>query len=184
MRFFWKTVLSLFGWKTDILFPFPQLKKYIIIVGPHTSNWDFMVLLAYRSITKINPTRFLAKKELFDSPFGFIFRWLGGTPVDRKSANNVVDQVAAIFDAHENFAIALSPEGTRKKVDKLKTGFYFIAKAAKVPIIMVGLDYKNKQALFSDPLYPSLDQAKDFETILNFFRPVQGKVPEKGMGHL
>src|SRR6188768_4157392 len=119
MHLFWKTILNLFGWKTNVGLPFHSLKKYIIIVGPHTSNWDFMVLLAYRSVAKIEGARFLAKKELFDSPFGFIFRWLGGTPVDRKSANNVVDQVAAIFDAHEEFALALSPEGTRKKIDKL-----------------------------------------------------------------
>jgi len=184
MRLFWKTILNLFGWKTDIEFPSPGLRKFIIIVGPHTSNWDFMVLLAYRSIARIPGTRFLGKKELFDSPIGFVFRWLGGTPVDRKSSNNVVDQVADIFNAHEKFAIALSPEGTRKKVDKLKTGFYFIAKAARVPIIMVGIDYPNKRILFSDLLYPSDDQVKDFETILNFYRPIKGKNPENGMGHL
>ena len=143
LRLFWKTVLNLFGWKTDVDFPYHQLKKFVIIVGPHTSNWDFIVLLTYRSIARIEGTHFLAKKELFDSPFGFVFRWLGGTPVDRKSSNNVVDQVAEIFKAHEEFAIALSPEGTRKKVDKLKTGFYFIAKAAQVPIIMVGIDAIN-----------------------------------------
>lgn len=184
MRWFWKTVLQLFGWKTDIEFPYHHLKKFIITVGPHTSNWDFMVGLAYRSLLRLHGARFLGKAELFKPPFGFVFRWLGGTPVNRTSSQNMVDVVAEIFDQHEKFVLALSPEGTRKKVDKLRTGFYFIARQAKVPIVMVGFDYKNKTVVYSEPFYPTSDQEKDFEHILSFYRPVQGRIPEKGMSHL
>jgi len=184
MRFFWKWMLQLFGWKTNQEFPFHHLKKFIIIVAPHTSNWDFMVGLAYRSLLGLQKTRFLGKAELFKPPFGFIFRWLGGTPVDRKSSNNMVDVVAEIFDRHESYSLALSPEGTRKRVDKLRTGFYYIAQKAKVPIIMVGFDYKGKQAVIAEPFYTTSDPEKDFDHILNFYRNIQGKVPEKGLSHL
>jgi hypothetical protein len=89
-------------------------------------------------------------------------------------------QVAELFKKYHDFAIAIAPEGTRKKVEKLKTGFYFIAAKAGVPIIMVGLDYKNKTCRFSEPLYPS-EQIKDFETIHGFYRTIEGKIPELGL---
>jgi len=184
MRFFWKVVLKLLGWKTDLLFPYPHLRKYIVIVGPHTSSWDFIVGVAYRSVLRMEKARYLGKKELFKPPFGFIFRWLGGTPVDRQRSHNLVDEVASLFHGRDDFAIALSPEGTRTRVEKLKTGFYFIAKKANVPIVMVGLDYVSKKVVFSEPMVPSDNQERDFETILAFFRPIKGKYPEKGMGHL
>ena len=89
-----------------------------------------------------------------------------------------------VFEAHEEFGIALSPEGTRQRVDKLRTGFYNIAKGAHVPIVMVGLDYANKQVVFSPPFSVTDDQAADIEHILKFFRPIKGKYPEKSLGHL
>jgi len=172
------------GWETNIIFPYNHLKKYVVIVGPHTSGWDFIVGVAYRSVLQMEKARYLGKQELFKPPFGFIFRWLGGTPVDRKSSNNLVDQVVEMFNSKDEFAIALSPEGTRQKVEKLKTGFYFIAKKAKVPIVMAGLDYKQKRAIFSEALYPTDNQQEDFERIHAFFRAIQGKFPGKGLGHL
>ena len=89
-----------------------------------------------------------------------------------------------IFNQHEQFSFALSPEGTRKRVEKLKTGFYFIARKANVPIIMVGLDYKNKSVVISDPLYTTADQENDFALIYRFFRLIEGKYPEQSLGHL
>lgn len=182
MRFIWKLYLKSIGWKTDAVFPYRHLKKYIFIVGPHTSNWDFVILLAYRNMLGLK-SGFLAKKELFSPPFGFLFRNLGGIAVDRKKSTNMVDEVSQIASERDEFILALSPEGTRSRVDKLKTGFYFIAAKARIPIIMVGLDYRNKQALFSEPLLPS-DIDKDFETIYSFYRTIEGKYPEKGMMHL
>jgi 1-acyl-sn-glycerol-3-phosphate acyltransferase len=180
-----KLMLRLLGWKTKPLGPFPvEAKKYVIIVAPHTSGWDFVIGVLYRSALRLEKARYLGKKELFKPPFGFIFRWLGGTPVDRSMSSNMVDEVVKIFNRHDEFAIALSPEGTRQRVERLKTGFYNIAKMARVPIIMVGLDFKNKQVLFSEPFYTSDSQQEDFERIIQFFGPVQGKYPELGLNHL
>jgi len=176
-------ILNLMGWKAVNEFPY-QLKKYVIIVGPHTSNWDFVIGVLFRKALRLEKAKYLGKKELFDSPFGFLFRWLGGYPVDRGKNKNMVEEVVKVFQAHEQFGIALSPEGTRKRVDKLRSGFYNIAKGAKVPIVMVGLDYAKKQVVFSEPFYVTDHQEADFENILKFFRPIKGKFPEKGLAHL
>jgi 1-acyl-sn-glycerol-3-phosphate acyltransferase len=184
MRYLWKAGLALFGWKTDMEFPYHHIKKYVLLIGPHTSNWDFVLGLAYRNILRMNRTRFLAKKELFKPPFGFIFYWLGGTPVDRKSSHNMVDEVADLFKGHDHFSLCLSPEGTWKKVDRLRTGFYFIAKAANVPIIMVGLDYSRKTVVFSTPLDTTDSQASDMEVVAKFYRTIEGRQPDQGMMHL
>lgn len=170
------------GWDTTIRNPFTNLKKFILIVGPHTSNWDFLILLAYRNFLGLR-SGFLGKKELFKPPFGFLFYGLGGIPVDRKKSTNMVEEVVKIAQSRDEFIIALSPEGTRAKVDKLKTGFYFIAAKAAIPIIMVGLDYRKKEIRFSQPLYPR-EMTADFETIHSFYRHIEGKYPERGMMHL
>jgi 1-acyl-sn-glycerol-3-phosphate acyltransferase len=171
------------GWKPSGEFPH-HLKKYVIIVAPHTSGWDFIIGVLFRKTLKLEKARYLGKKELFDPPFGFLFRWLGGYPVDRSQNKNMVEEVVKIFDQHEEFGIALSPEGTRKRVEKLRTGFYNIAKKANLPIVMVGFDFENKRAVLSAPFYTSDNQEADFEHILKFFRPIKGKYPEKGLSHL
>jgi 1-acyl-sn-glycerol-3-phosphate acyltransferase len=178
-------LLKLMGWKTVPVGPFPvEVRKYVMIVAPHTSGWDFIISVLYRSTLRLERARYLGKKELFRPPFGFIFRWLGGTPVDRSSSHNMVDEVVKMFNRKDEFAIALSPEGTRQKVDRLRTGFYNIAKNAGVPIIMVGLDFRNKQVHFSEPLVATDNQQADFEKIIDFFAPIDGKHPELGLSHL
>ncbi len=178
-RLFWIGLFKLLGWNTAVQFP-KGVKKCVIIAGPHTHWMDFPVGLAYRSILRINQARFLGKKELFDGPFGFFFRWVGGIPVDRFSKHNVVDQVVDVLDCKEEIMIALSPEGTRKKVDRLRTGFYHIAKKAGIPIVMIGLDFENKQVIVSEPFYPSNSEKNDFDHILQFFKPLKGKIPSQG----
>ncbi|HET9055461.1 MAG TPA: 1-acyl-sn-glycerol-3-phosphate acyltransferase [Chitinophagaceae bacterium] len=182
-RLFWTLFLKVLGWNTKPGFP-SGVAKCVIIVAPHTSWLDFIIGLAYRSILKLHNAKFLGKKELFKRPFGFLFRWLGGVPVDRFSKHNVVDQVVDIFNRNEKLMIALAPEGTRKKVDKLRTGFYYIAKKAHVPIIMTGFDFKKKTLVFAEPFYVSDDETNDFKRIVNFFAPIQGKHPELGLSHL
>ena len=181
MQFLWKLYLKFNGWNTSISFPYHHIKKYIIIVGPHTSNWDFVIGLAYRNLVGLNKVKFLGKKELFRPPFGFLFRSLGGIPVDRQASHNLVEYAVKLFKENQEFAIALAPEGTRKKVDKLRTGFYFIAYQAGIPIIMVGLDYKHKILLFSEPFMPSGDQEKDMTHIYKFYSTIHGKHPEQGL---
>ncbi len=139
---------------------------------------------AFRSFLKLDHIKFIGKKELFEPPFGFIFHKLGGVPVDRASSNNFVDQVVKMFEDNESFAIALSPEGTRKKVDRLRTGFYHIAKKANVPMVLLALDFEHKEFRFSDPIYTTADETADIKRILHFFTGVKGKIPELGLDHL
>lgn len=175
--------LRMFGWDTKARFD-RRIKKCVIIVGPHTSGWDIVVGVLYRSVAQIGGARFLGKKELFDGPFGYLFKWLGGTPVDRFSKQGLVEQVVEVFNKNEQFILALSPEGTRQRVEKLRTGFYHIAIGAKVPIIMAGLDFGNKKLILSNPFYPGNDEKEDFQKIISFFAAIKGKVAENGMQDL
>jgi 1-acyl-sn-glycerol-3-phosphate acyltransferase len=169
-------LFRLLGWK--LVNDFPQdLKKYVVIVTPHTSWMDFPIAILARTAsgTMIN---FIGKGSLFKGPFGFLFRLLGGTPVDRSQNNNLVDSIVAIFNSKEEFRLGLSPEGTRKKVTKWKTGFYYIAKGAKVPIVMATLDFDKKQVEISKAYHTTDNMEADFMHFYNFFRDVQGKNPE------
>jgi 1-acyl-sn-glycerol-3-phosphate acyltransferase len=170
------------GWKVKGSFP-GDVPKMVIAVGPHTSAWDVVVGLSARSSIPIKDAYFLGKKELFDGPFGWFFRWLGGTPVDRFSSQGMVQQVAQKFREHDRFRLAMSPEGTRQRVEKLRTGFYYIAKEAGVPILLAGLDFGKKEVVLGGLIYPS-DETEDFKKILQFFSGVEGKNKEQGLGHL
>lgn len=179
-RPFYLLIFKILGWKTKGQFPH-DLKKYIVAVAPHTSNWDFPLGLAGRSILRLSGGKYLGKSQLFKPPYGWFFRWLGGYPVDRSTSHDMVEQVTKIFNTHDKFILALAPEGTRKKVDKLKTGFYFIAKSAGVPIVPVGFDYSKKVIIVADPVYPTDNFDQDMEMILGFYRSIKGKNPELGI---
>ncbi|MFN0729325.1 1-acyl-sn-glycerol-3-phosphate acyltransferase [Polaribacter gochangensis] len=173
-KFIFSTIL---GWKLINNFP-KELKKYVVIAAPHTSWQDFPIGILARNTTgvKIN---FIGKDSLFKGPFGFIFRSLGGAPVDRSKSNNLVDAIVQVFQSKEEFRLALSPEGTRQKIAKWKTGFYYIAKGAKVPVVMATLDYKNKQVKISEPYYITEDIEKDFAYFQSFFSPDMAKKPKQ-----
>lgn len=172
-----KFILStLLGWKIENDFP-RDLKKYVVIAAPHTSWIDFPIAILVRLSLGVM-VHFIGKASLFKPPLGFIFRKLGGTPVNREESNNVVDAVVKIFNERDEFRLGLSPEGTRKKVAKWKTGFYYIAKGANVPIVMATLDFGNKKVKFSEPYYPTSNKDKDFEVFHDFFKNVKGKNPE------
>jgi 1-acyl-sn-glycerol-3-phosphate acyltransferase len=173
-------ILKWLGWKFVGKIP-ADLKKFICAVVPHTSNWDFPIGILVRSALN-RDIKFLGKHTLFQFPYGFIFYWLGGYPVNRKKSANIVEAVVKIFNEKETFAIALAPEGTRKKVDKLKTGFYHMAKQAHVPIILVKFDYEHKIFEFREPFYPSDDESADFEVINNYFKGVKGFNPAQSFG--
>jgi len=158
-----------------------HLKKYVIAIAPHTSGWDFVIGVLARSALKIENARYLGKSQLFRPPFGWLFRKLGGTPVERSSSHDVVEQVVKIFNAHEEFILALAPEGTRKKVAKLRTGFYYIAKGAGVPIVPAGFDFSKRQVVIGKPLLPTGDTWKDFEKLLEFYKKIRGKIPDLGL---
>lgn len=157
----------------------PEIKKCVIIVVPHTSNLDFLIGLLVRGIWGIR-INFVGKKELFAFPFGYYFRSVGGAPLDRSGGKNNVDATVEVFNQHEIFRLALSPEGTRKKVTELRTGFYYIALKANVPIIPVALDFGKKEVRTGNPVYVTGNYDEDMkELILPHFRDAIGKNPER-----
>lgn len=171
-------ILRWWGWQINSeVWPLPDRCVYCVI--PHTSNWDFPLAVIVRSSLGMD-VKYVGKDSLFRPPFGALFRWLGGYPVDRSKRTNFVDAVVDIFEREEKFSIAIAPEGTRKRVDKLKTGFYYIAKGAGVPIILSRLDWGQKTITMSKPFFPTQDEAADFQYIEQYFEGAIGKNPEKG----
>ena len=154
-----------------------SIKKSIVIVIPHTSWHDFFIALLVRGIIDIE-INFVGKKELFVFPFGYYFRSVGGAPLDRSGNKNTVDATVEIFNKREIFRLSLSPEGTRKKIMELKTGFYYIADKANVPIIPVAFDFGKKQVCIGNPFYPTGNFKEDMKVILPHFIDVKGKIPE------
>ena len=169
---------KLLGWKLvgNVTFSKESVKKAVIIAVPHTSWHDFYIGILIRKIIGVK-TNFIGKKELFKWPFGWYFRSVGGRPIDRTPGQDKVASIAKLFEADEEFRLTLAPEGTRKKVHEWKTGFYYIAKAAKVPIIMFTLDFGRKENRISEPFYPTNDVEADFVHMYSFYKGVKGKVP-------
>lgn len=167
---------NLMGWKIEGSYP-EDLKKFIIIGAPHTSNYDFIVALLMKIITGVK-ANFIAKHTLFKPPFGFIFKALGGIPLNRTRSKNTVEAIVDLFKTSDELILALSPEGTRSKTDKWKTGFYHIAMGAGVPIIFNTFDFGDKIYRISKPFYPTGDIEKDFLFFHNYYKDIKGKIPE------
>ena len=123
-----------------------------MVVAPHTSNWDFLVGVGARAVLNFNP-RYAAKKELFVWPIGWLFKRLGGYPVERNINTNFVKNFVEVFNKEEDFILTLTPEGTRSYNDDWKTGFYYLAKAADIPIIPVAFDYPTKTVVMHEPIW-------------------------------
>jgi 1-acyl-sn-glycerol-3-phosphate acyltransferase len=182
MRAIYKFIyFKLLGWKIKGSFS-KEVKKCIIAVVPHTSWHDFYIGLMIRSITKTK-INYIAKKELFKFPFGWYFRWTGGAPIDRTPGQNKVQAIASIFKEKKEFRLTLAPEGTRNLVTELRTGFYYIAKEAKVPITLVAFDFGKKEVKIDTPFYPTDNIKADFAYIHKFYEGVVGKIPEKSFGY-
>ncbi|MDB4180683.1 1-acyl-sn-glycerol-3-phosphate acyltransferase [Flavobacteriaceae bacterium] len=167
----------LLGWKVTGFNDFDSVKKAVIIAAPHTSWHDFYIGVLLRSLIKLR-ANFVGKKILFNPLTGWFFRALGGAPVLRNANEKQVDAIARLFHNRTEFRMLLAPEGTRKKVTEWKTGFYFIAKTAKVPILMLSFDFENKVNSFSEPFYPTDDIEADFKFMRAFFEGIKGKIPE------
>lgn len=169
---------KIMGWKIEGTIE-ESIKKCVLMVIPHTSWHDFYTGIFTRGIMDME-MNFIGKKELFRFPFGFYFRWMGGAPIDRIGNLNKVEAIARIFENHNEFRLAISPEGTRKKISELRTGFYYIALKANVPIIPVAFDYGKKTVTIGKPFYPTSNYENDLEILLKHFKGVIGKIPEKG----
>lgn len=166
---------KLLGWKTNITTP--NYDKCVICAAPHTSNWDlFIGKLFYGAIGR--KTSFMMKKEWFFFPLGILFKAVGGIPVNRGRKNSLVDQMAARFAQAQQFHLAITPEGTRQANPHWKKGFYYIAQAAHVPILLVGIDYPTKTIHATKALIPSGDVEKDMQEIKAYYQGLRGKHPE------
>ncbi len=181
MRWLLLLIFKGMGWKTQGSVP-QNINKYIVAVAPHTSSWDFVIGILARSVLNIQSAKFIGKDSLFKPPFGWFFRAVGGYPVDRSGHKDMTDEIAYIFDQHEKFILGLAPEGTRKKVDKLRTGFYYIAKKANVPIVPVGFDFAKKTVVVAKPFYPTDDFEQDMQYLTSFYSTIRGKNPLLGIG--
>ena len=171
-------LLRLWGWKIESVFP-KGIKKSVIVVIPHTSNWDFPVGILLRPTIDLQ-TNFVGKRSLFYFPLDLLMRALGGVPVDRSKHNNFVDAVVDIYNSRDQFNLTITPEGTRSKLKTLKRGFYFIALKAGIPIVCCKFDWGKMVIGFDEPFYPTGDYDNDLPKILAYFKGVQGKIPEKG----
>lgn len=167
---------NLKGWKIRGGIPV-GIKKCVLIAAPHTSNWDFLYGSFAWKLFGLD-VKYLAKSSLFRFPFGIFFRALGGIPVDRSKHNNLVDAMVELVNSKDEIVVLMTPEGTRKKVDKWKTGFYHLALKANIPIVLGKINYRLKEAFIGKSFTPSGDIEKDFEIIREFYKDVVGKNPE------
>ena len=172
-----KTIYHLIGWKVVGRYP-REIKKKVLVVAPHTSSWDVPVGLLVKVWLKMDDVTFYAKKELFTGLQGRFLRFMGAAPVDRGKNNNLVGQVLSDFKNKDHHTILITPEGTRRKVAKFKTGFYYMANKADVPIIPIIFDFEEKAIKFLEPYYTSGDLEKEVKEIEDIFRGVPGKVRE------
>lgn len=153
----------------------PDIDRYVAVVAPHTSNWDFPVFMALVGYWRLR-VRFLGKHTLFAGPAGWFFNWLGGISVRRESkdAAAMIDSAVGLFQTQEPLILGLAPEGTRSSVTRWKTGFYRIAVAANVPIVLAFLDAGRREIGFGRVFYPTGDQEKDIADIRAFYAAKRG----------
>lgn len=184
IKFVLRLIFNLAGWKLDPTVPKEAYSNCVMIAAPHTTNWDFVYTLAAFSLLKI-PVRYAIKKELNVPVLGWILRAVGAIWIDRspkKPGNprkSMVDAMSDLFEGREDLVVLLAPEATRSKRTEWKTGFYSVAKQMNVPITLGYLDYKKKIAGVGGVVFPSDDLEADMRSIMDFYREIAPKFPEK-----
>ena len=170
--YFWLT-----GWK--VVGDAPRYPKFVATAGPHTSNWDGLMMLCSSWIVRCQ-IDWMLKKEWFWGPMGWVMRSLGGVPIDRRRGFNTVDQMLEQFEKRDRMALAIPPEGTRKKTDHWKTGFYWIAHEADVPILIAYVDYERKEVNFESGFWKTTGEIEvDMPIIWEHFGKGKALYPEK-----
>ena len=154
----------------------PQCDRYVLIGGPHTSNWDYVIFLCFMLILEID-IKVMVKDDLFVWPFRTIMRWAGVIPINRRESRTQTQQVVDLYEKNESMVVMITPEGTRKLVERWRSGFYFIAEGAKVPIIMAYVDYGRRRAGFSAQVWPSGNCDDDIEQWQAFYFDKLAKHP-------
>ncbi|MCF8146984.1 MAG: lysophospholipid acyltransferase family protein [Sulfuritalea sp.] len=178
LRWFSIGFLKATGWKVQGQLP-ANGRKSVLIAAPHTSNWDLPYTLMVAFALRLN-VYWMGKQSIFKPPFRGVMLWLGGIPIQRESANNVVEaSIAAIQNAVGPVQLIVPPEGTRSKARYWKTGFYYIALGANVPIVMAYMDYARKESGLGPVFEPTGNIEADMATIQAFFKPFTGKNPDQ-----
>lgn len=171
-------ILKIIRWETSGTLP--DVKKFVMIAAPHTSNWDLPLTLFVAFALRLK-IYWMGKKEIFRWPFGPVARWLGGIPINRTKNSNVVKQVVDVLNKREELVVTVPPEGTRSKSRYWKTGFYYIAHGAGVPILLGFLDYKARQGGIGPLFHPTGDIENDMKEIIAFYDNKSGKYPLKSV---
>lgn len=166
---------TLLGWKADVRITLPQ--KCIVCTAPHTSNWDLFYGKLFINAIGEN-CGFMMKKFWFFWPLGYLFRWMGGIPVNRTKRTSMVDSIIAVAKNCDHFRLAITPEGTRKANPTWKKGFYYIAQGAQIPIILIGIDYQKKCITAEKEFVPTGDVVADMHAIQQYFTQFTGKKPQ------
>ncbi|HNP84547.1 MAG TPA: lysophospholipid acyltransferase family protein [Kouleothrix sp.] len=171
-----RLLLRLMGWR--VVGAMPPAPKVVLVVAPHTSNWDFPIMLLLALALGIK-AKWMGKHTLFRPPVGWFLRRLGGVPIDRTARHNVVGQAVAAFDAADRMVLAVLPEGTRKRTAYWKSGFYYIAQGAQVPIVLGFADYQRKEGGIGSMIIPSGDMDADMAKLRAFYTGITGRHPEQ-----
>ena len=170
-----KIILLIGGWRA--VGNAPDIDKYILIAAPHTSNWDLLLLLCFGALFNIRVS-WMGKHTLFKPPHGWFLKAVGGIPVDRRSKHDVVAQTVSLIEARDRVVIAIPPEGTRSRAEYWKSGFYHIAHAAKVPIVITFLDYASKQGGFGPVIDSSGSPTEVMDKMREFYKGISGRFAE------
>jgi 1-acyl-sn-glycerol-3-phosphate acyltransferase len=176
LHIFSVTALRISGWRREG--ELPRFPKFVAITAPHTSNWDLplALLLAFAFNIKVN---WMGKDSLFRKPFGTVFKWLGGIPINRGKSSGMVEKSVQAFRGSERMILIIAPEGTRTKAARWRSGFYHIARGAGVPIVLGYLDYRRKAGGIGPILFPTGDIEGDMKAIRAFYADVTPKHPER-----
>jgi 1-acyl-sn-glycerol-3-phosphate acyltransferase len=168
--------LRTLGWRIEG--EFPNIPKTVFAAAPHTSNWDFIIAM-FAVLAMGVKISYLMKKEAFFWPFKGLFMSLGGIPIDRSAASDTVDQAGQWFKQNEKLWVVVTPEGTRAKVERWKTGFLRIAEAGGVPVCLVAWDYPSKRIIIEKTWHPSGDHARDADDIKDYIcKKYKGRNPQ------
>lgn len=181
IRYIFRKIHEGWGWRIEGKDP-NLVPKKIYVVIPHTSNWDFPVGYLMKVFKPLD-VRWIGKASLFRWPFGGLLKAMGGIPVDRKKAKKFVPTMIELYNQHDVFSTSIAPEGTRKKVDRLKSGYYRIATGANIPIIYVKFDWQHKIVHFADPKQPEATWEEEAAYAAEHFKDTVGCVPENSFGY-
>jgi len=168
--------LHLLGW--ELIGQRPTCKKYVMVGAPHTSNWDFLYFYLGALAFNIR-IAFMIKDSAFKGPLGPILRWMGGIPIDRSQRNNVVAQMVQAFEQREELALLIPPSGTRHRTEYWKSGFYYIALGAKIPLVLAIMDFAKREVGIQSVYEPVGDIKRDMDVIRSVYGPVTAKFPQE-----